>query len=169
MTNKTEAFKRDCRILRMKQEYPGYSGDILWIVISDLTEEQILEMYPQEITPYTPFIHMTKTMYEPIADFENNRLKFFYRERNHGDGYGYEDGLFERFHLEVASNPDDVDLRFDIEHGLSQLADVQRRRIIKHFYLGMTYTEIAEEECASRQAVTKSIDTGLRMLKKFMA
>ena len=40
MTNKTEAFKRDCRIVNMKMEYPGYTGEIMWIVVSDLTEEE---------------------------------------------------------------------------------------------------------------------------------
>ena len=88
MTNKTEAFKRDCRILRMKQEYPGYTGDILWIVISDLSEKQIIDTYPDEILPYSPFVHMTRDMYEPIAEFEKNRLKFLYREQRHGDAFG---------------------------------------------------------------------------------
>ena len=58
--------KTDCRVLRMKQEYPGYTGDILWIIVSDLTEEQILERYPEEVKPYTPFVHMTREMYAPI-------------------------------------------------------------------------------------------------------
>ena len=44
MTNKTEAFKRDCRVVNMKCEYPGYTGDIQWMVVSELTEEQIEEI-----------------------------------------------------------------------------------------------------------------------------
>ena len=48
MTNQTTAFKTDCRVLRMKHEYPGYTGDIAWIIVSDLTTEQITERYPEE-------------------------------------------------------------------------------------------------------------------------
>ena len=40
MINRTEAFKRDCRIVNMKMEYPGYTGEIMWMVVSDLTEEE---------------------------------------------------------------------------------------------------------------------------------
>ena len=169
MTNKTEAFKRDCRILRMKQEYPGYTGDILWIVISDLSEKQIVDAYPDEILPYSPFIHMTRDMYEPIAEFEKNRIKFLYREQHHGDAFGYEDGRFERFHTEVANDPQDLDTHFDIENGLSQLIEVQRRRIIKRYYMGMTLPEIAHEEHTTKQAVAKSIQAALNHLKKFLA
>ena len=168
MSNKTEAFKRDCRILRMKQEYPGYTGDILWIVISDLSEKQIIDTYPDEILPSSPFIHMTRDMYEPIAEFEKNRIKFLYREQRHGDAFGYEDGRFERFHAEVAIDLQDFDTHFDIETGLSQLIEVQRRRIIKRYYMGMTLLEIAHEEHTTKQAVAKSIQAALNNLKKFL-
>ena len=62
MTNKTEAFKRDCRVVNMKCEYPGYTGDIQWLVVSELTEEQIIATYPVEIKPYMPFIYMTRNV-----------------------------------------------------------------------------------------------------------
>ena len=56
MTKKTEAFKRDCRVVNMKCEYPGYTGEIQWMVVSELSEDQIIATYPAEIKPYMPFI-----------------------------------------------------------------------------------------------------------------
>lgn len=167
MTNKTTAFKTACRVLRMKQEYPGYTGDILWIIVSDLTEEQILERYPEEVKPYTPFVHMTREMYAPITAYENNRLKFYYRDRDHGDAYGYEDGDFECYHPEMIVNPFDDDGEPDVQSALATLNEVQRRRIIKRFFMNMTIVEIAEEEHATKQAVFLSIQHALKNLKRF--
>ena len=72
MTNKKEAFKRDCRIVNMKMEYPGYTGEIMWMVVSDLTEEEIISRYPVEIKPFLPFIYMTREMFEPVVDWDRN-------------------------------------------------------------------------------------------------
>ena len=168
MTNKTTAFKTACRVLRMKQEYPGYTGDILWIIVSDLTEEQIFERYPEEVKPYTPFVHMTREMYAPIADYENNRLKFYYRDRDHGDAYGYEDGTFECYHPEMVVNPFEMDDYEDLRHALERLSATQRRRVIKRFCEGMSVAAIADEEHAARQNVNKSIVAAINNLRKIL-
>ena len=38
----TEAFKADCKVIRLKYEYPGYTGTEKYAIISDLSYEQIL-------------------------------------------------------------------------------------------------------------------------------
>ena len=37
----TEAFKADCKVIRLKYEYPGYTGTEKYAIISDLSYEQI--------------------------------------------------------------------------------------------------------------------------------
>lgn len=169
MTNQATAFKKDCKILNMKKEYPGYIGEITWIVISDLTQEQIMERYPEEIKPYTPFIRMTREMHEPIADFERNRLKFYYRARNHGDAYGYEDNTFECYHPEMIADSFALDEYYDLKCALAHLNETQRRRIIKRFYEDMSVIDIANEEHTTRQAVAKSITAARNNAKKFLS
>lgn len=39
----TEAFKADCKVIRLKYEYPGYTGTEKYAIISDLSYEQIVE------------------------------------------------------------------------------------------------------------------------------
>lgn len=169
MTNQATAFKKDCKILNMKKEYPGYIGEITWIVISDLTQEQIMERYPEEIKPYTPFIRMTREMHEPIADFERNRLKFYYRARNHGDAYGYEDSTFECYHPEMIADSFALDEYYDLKCALAHLNETQRRRIIKRFYEDMSVIDIANEEHTTRQAVAKSITAARNNTKRFLS
>ena len=168
MTNQATAFKKDCKILNMKKEYPGYIGEITWIVISDLTQEQIMERYPEEIKPYTPFIRMTREMHEPIADFERNRLKFYYRARNHGDAYGYEDSTFECYHPEMVADPFAMDEYYDLKCALAHLNDTQRRRIIKRFYEDMSNKEIASEEHISEPTASLSIQHALKKIKNIL-
>lgn len=36
-----EEFQRDCKVINMKYEYEGYSGEVQWAIISALTEEEI--------------------------------------------------------------------------------------------------------------------------------
>ena len=169
MTNQATAFKKDCKILNMKKEYPGYIGEITWIVISDLTQEQIMERYPEEIKPYTPFIRMTREMHEPTADFERNRLKFYYRARNHGDAYGYEDSTFECYHPEMIADSFALDEYYDLKCALAHLNETQRRRIIKRFYEDMSVIDIANEEHTTRQAVAKSITAARNNTKRFLS
>lgn len=47
--NRIDQFKLDCKIINLKYEYPGYKGDIRWAIVSELTEEELLAKYPEEI------------------------------------------------------------------------------------------------------------------------
>ena len=144
MTNKKEAFKRDCRIVNMKMEYPGYTGEIMWMVVSDLTEEEIISRYPVEIKPFLPFIYMTREMFEPVVDWDRNNRKFSYRAHNLEDIFGYTDDMVEHFHPELIVNPDLTELRLYVKQALLKLTEVQRRRIVKYIYEEMTIEELQE-------------------------
>lgn len=36
-------FQEECEVINLKYEYDGYNGDISWAIISNLTEDEILE------------------------------------------------------------------------------------------------------------------------------
>ena len=169
MINRTEAFKRDCRIVNMMMEYPGYTGEIMWMVVSDLTEEEIISRYPVEIKPFLPFIYMTREMFEPVVDWDRNNRKFSYRAHNLEDIFGYTDDMVEHFHPELIVNPDLTELRLYVKQALLKLTEVQRRRIVKYIYEEMTIEEIAFEENATKQAVSKSIQAAINNLKNLLS
>lgn len=49
-------FQEECEVINLKYEYDGYNGDISWAIISNLTEDEILEKYRSIIGDYMPFI-----------------------------------------------------------------------------------------------------------------
>jgi RNA polymerase sigma-70 factor (ECF subfamily) len=165
MTNRTEAFKRDCRIINMKKEYPGYTGEILWLVISRLSEKELKEEYPSEIKPFCPFIYMPEENFTPILEYRSNDRKHEIRAQKM-DAFAYEDEVFEARHPEMIINPFDQEDWSELHEALNLLPDVQRRRIIKRYFYEMSIMQIATEEGSSRQAVNKSILTALDFLKK---
>ncbi len=42
--------EKDYVILNIEQEYPGFSGTEKWIIITDLSEEEIAKLYPEQYT-----------------------------------------------------------------------------------------------------------------------
>ena len=168
MTKKTEAFKRDCRVVNMKCEYPGYTGEIQWMVVSELSEDQIIATYPVEIKPYMPFIYMTREMFAPIVESDNNDRSYRRRSILHEDLYGYEDGTFERFHPELVIDPFDQPDWTDLHAAIAKLPSIQQSRIRMWAYEGLTFVEIAEREGTTKQAVHKSVTNALNKLKKLL-
>ena len=51
---------------------------------------------------------------------------------------------------------------------LEKLSEVQRRRLVKRFFDGMTYCEIADKENVSLNAVKDSITRALKKLKNLL-
>ena len=43
--NRATAFRTDCRLVNMKQEYPGYTGKAKWMLVSSLPESEVMERY----------------------------------------------------------------------------------------------------------------------------
>ena len=167
MTNKTEAFKRDCRIINMKKEYPGYTGDILWLVISHLSEQEIKNEYPSEIKPFCPFIYMPEENFAPILEYRSNNRKNEIRALKM-DAFSYEDEVFEAHHPELITNPFEQEDWSELYKAMKRLPEVQRRRIIKRYFYEMSIMQIAEEEGSTRQAVHKSIHIALNFLKNLL-
>lgn len=51
---------------------------------------------------------------------------------------------------------------------LAMLPEKQRNRICAHYFLGMSKAEIAKAEGADASSIRKSINRGLRQLKKYL-
>ena len=42
-----QQFKQECKLIDLNYEYPGYTGEEKWAIISDLTEEDIMMKYAE--------------------------------------------------------------------------------------------------------------------------
>ena len=163
-------FKKECRIINLKREYPHYSGTIQWAIATDLSENELRIRFKQQIAEYEPFIILTMEQALAIVKFHSNERKHAIRNASLGDAFAYEDGESEKYHAEIISDPfdDGPDMTY-LYDAIENLAPTQRERIRKHFMMGYSFVEIAADEGVSVQAVQQSVTRSLSTLKKILS
>lgn len=188
MTNRLTAseqevlFTTECKLINLKYEYHGYDGKEQWAVVSELTEKELMEKYPDVIVRYIPFVLLSVEQGETIARFRTNEDKYRKRMYRTVDIYGYDDEMSSQFHSELCcfdEDPDEIreqmeqeELRANqivaLQEGIEQLTDIQKRRLKAVFFDGKTSHQVAEEEGVNHSAINKSIAQSLKKLKVFL-
>lgn len=54
-TQQKELFAKDCKLINLKYEYTGYIGQEKWAIVSELSEQELFEKYPDEVKKYIPY------------------------------------------------------------------------------------------------------------------
>ena len=132
--------------INLKEYYPYY------------TQDMIVEV-PDEV-----FLLLREYMLLEEADrIRTYRYKAFYSlERDEG---------IEREVLQKPLNPAEIleqrQVTESLYKGLAMLPKKQCQRIYAHFFLGMSKADIARVEGTDASSVRKSINRGLRQLKKY--
>lgn len=162
-------FKGDYRVFNLRMEYPYYKGEEVWAVASLLPEIELREKYAEELAEYEPYLYLSAEMALPIVRFNSNNRKFALRNAKYGDLYPYEDGEFEKYHPEMIVDPFEDELKRSALHELiDSLPPAQKERIMRHFFDGESFVDIAAAEGVSPQAVQQSISRSLATLKKLL-
>jgi RNA polymerase sigma factor (sigma-70 family) len=174
MTDKKDLelqFAADCKVIELKYEYAGYTGEERYGLITGLSEQELCCKYGCMLDSYAPYIVLDLAFAEVRDDFRRNEKKFEKRgERGHLFGI---DDEFDVHHPECAS-PDCLEAilgqeaKSELWSAIQRLNPLQQKRVIKHFFLGMTLREIAREEGVNHSAVVKSIDKAKEKLKKII-
>lgn len=160
-----EAFKKDCKVINLKNEYAGYDGDVTWAIVSELSDEELEREYKSIILIYSPYLRLTIEQYQAFASFNSNEHKHYMRTLCYGDRYSVDEELFFVFHAEIAAfDTECVDWSW-LYSIIDKLSLTQKRRIVKKFYYQMNNSEIAREEGVSSQAVDLSVNTALSKIK----
>ena len=114
-------------------------------------------------------LYLSAEMALPIVRFNSNNRKFALRNAKYGDLYPYEDGEFEKYHPEMIVDPFEDELKRSALHELiDSLPPAQKERIMRHFFDGESFVDIAAAEGVSPQAVQQSISRSLTTLKKLL-
>ena len=174
-------FYENCQVIELKYEYPGYTGFENWAIISNLSENELMQEYREIVAKYTPFLLLSLEQGQAINIFKNNEDKHRKRMCRTTDIFGYDDELFSQFHNEqflycdsqvTSSDQLRSELFSEIQisllkEGLSELSETQRRRLVVAFFDEKSSREIAKEEGVNYSAIDKSIAQSLKKLKKF--
>lgn len=76
LTEQEELFAKDCKLINLKYEYNGYTGDEKWAIITELSVKELGEKYPLVIERYSPFVHLSIAQGEVIDDANRNEDKY---------------------------------------------------------------------------------------------
>ena len=69
-----EQFKKDCKVINLKYEYPGYTGVEQWAIITDLSEDELCTKYAEQVDPFSPYIILT-TSFGAVRDSSLTRTR----------------------------------------------------------------------------------------------
>ena len=169
----TEAFKADCKVIRLKYEYPGYTGTEKYAIISDLSYEQIVEKHAPVVKQYIPFLLLSKAAGEVFAEFKRNEDKFFKRMQR-DDSYGFEDGTTELYNSGICV-PDFTGELFEEEKdsrivwaAFARLTPTHKKYVRQHLFGGKTFTRIDKDEGKSIKTVQEAYIAAIKKMKKFL-
>lgn len=164
-------FQKECKVINMKYEYAGYNGNEKWAIISELTEEAILEKYSIIVSEYIPFIVLTPAFGEIRDEYIRNEKKHYMRSvRGHIFAL---DEDFENHHSEFAYDTLEEDVLHNelqqlLYKAFLQLKPVQKKCVESYFFEGKNLRQIAIEEGKSYSTVYESYESALKNLKKIL-
>ncbi len=188
LTEQEELFAKDCKLINLKYEYDGYNGTEKWAIITELTEEELWDKYPDIIGRYIPFVLLSVAQGKVIIDDNRETHRCEMRGcKTFRCLFCYEDDLFEQFHNEAFLDfVDPFELREAEEIAerkelqrlreiekvrivLSMMKPAQERRLYKFVIEGKSCREIAAEEGTYHSSVSKSIEAAKKkFLRNFM-
>ena len=174
-----EEFQNKCKVINLKYEYEGYTGEEQWAIISELTKKELFEKYPEIVKQYMPFVLLSVEQGKAVYEFRRNESKFYKRSKNNEDAFGYDDELIGIFHSEVFV-PDFFEQQITEEYeenryqlkmklldkALSSLTEKQYKYLITRYVANKSAREIAEAEGVSHQAIEKHLNAAVKKLKK---
>ena len=144
LTEQEELFAKDCKLINLKYEYDGYTGTEKWAVVTELTEEELWDKYPDIISRYTPFVLLSMAQGKVIIDDNRETHRCEMRDARHLDAFCYEDDLFEQFHNEAFLDfVDPFELREAEE--IAERKELQRLREIEKVRIVLSMMKPAQE------------------------
>ena len=165
-------FAADCKVIELRYEYKGYTGDERYGLITSLSEQELSCKYGCLLERYAPYIVLDLSFGEVRDDFRRNEHKHEVRLLMGNQFEISED--FEEHHPELAT-PDSIDelirkeASSELWEAINKLKPLQKSRLIKHYFEGMSSREIAVAEGVNYSAVDKSITTAVKNLKYFLS
>lgn len=178
-TQQKELFAKECKLINLKYEYTGYIGQEKWAIVSELSEQELFEKYPDEVKKYIPFVLLSVEQGKAIQAYNRNEDKYRKRQNNNSDAFGYDDGTTENMHSEV-SVPDfieqqEMDDYYDrraeekmrlFVTAMASLTEKQHKYLVMRYVDGISARDIAKAEGVAHQVVDRHILAAKKKVEK---
>lgn len=170
---KNKLYKKDYVLINLRYEYPNYTGEEKWALVTDMAEIELVNKYPDKIKEYVPYIILPTSFFSARNIYLKNENKHRMRQIRNVDIWGYDEEFIFNNHPELikASLEIDAEKVMDaqaLRSAIAELRPKQRERIIKYFFYGISTRKIAKQEGVSYSAVDKTIASALKKLKKIL-
>lgn len=163
-----ETFINECKIINLEIEYRGatsFVGTEHYAIVTNLSEEALINKYDKELASYKPFVIITPEMYEVIKKSNNNDERENKRNALYHDAYAIED---ERIPVDEQTDPAAIaESKFNTEgiyNAIMSLPGRQGQRLYKKYVLGYSTHEIAASEGVTEISVLQSIGRAKKTL-----
>ena len=133
--------------INLKEFYPWYTHDEYIEVSEEVAEE--LRTSKRREAAHAERVRYNKAFYSLDCD----------------DGIEYTACLHEPTPQELL---DRVELFVQLWNALNSLPEIQGRRVDAHLILGKSFRQIAREEGVDKSAVRRSVDSGVKQMKKYL-
>ena len=151
--------------------YQGFVGSEKWIIVTELTETELIAKYDDIAVQYQPWILITIEQYSVMVDWKRNEEKHRRRSYTNTFSYGIDDSYIEKILKEDALTDTLEDELFADREGsldcLKKLTPRQRQRIVDHFLYELPYRAIAEKEDITYHAVADSVKYGVKKMREY--
>ena len=166
-------FEKLCKVISFKEQYPHSCNDTKWIIVTTLSEEELLDKYKENLRELTPYQVIGEYYTSVIKKYNRNEENYRKFLVHHGVQYSWYqeeiERLYPNFWDEDVSNAfEQKEQSREIKELLMELSPSQRKRIYKYFFQGMTFREIADEEDVCVNAITCSFRIAKETLKKIL-
>lgn len=165
-------FKKECKLINLTYEYPGYVGEKQWAIITDLTEAEILNKYTTLIQNFKPFIVLPSTFNDLRNNYIWNEKKHYWRSKRKNDSFNFSEHTVEHHpELQLRSTENEYFEKEQfqiINKAIKSLHPLQMICIIKFFFCGESLHQISIEENKSYSTIYESYLSALSILKKLL-
>ncbi len=159
------------KVVPTKSEYPGFTGSEKWIVITNLTPDELKDKYGKEIQDFYPWIQITVEQYLIMIDWRKNEDKHRHRGGHKMAYYGVDDSLVESLLGEQGLTESLEDVLFRDTQGsfdcLNKLTEIQKKRVMLHCIEDEPIRKIAKTEGKNYTTVHTSIKAGLKKIQNY--
>ena len=163
-------FRELCFPFLLEDEYPGWTGEEKWGIVTDLGEDVLLEEYPKIMEALSPYLVLPPE-YGEIRDEYRNSERRSRRRQEQYESYFDQDceaGCCEE--VVSADFTEELADRELLREALACLTELQRKRIVQLYCQGMSLKEIAESEGegGNPSSVWRSVRLALKKMRSFI-
>jgi RNA polymerase sigma factor (sigma-70 family) len=162
-----ENFKRVCNFGLCSNYYPDFVGSEKYIIVSDCDETYLKAEFPEIMAFLSPYVIIGRY----FNRFQEEARYIEKKERCHRDFSIDELASCEDLSDSLLTEDfsDEIIFSGELEAALAQITDIQRSRIRRHYFEGMSFSEIAKQDGKSESSVRESIFAALSRLKKIIS